>query len=360
MCKRANHSHRVCAFYQLAVFGCLLFFTSIHLHTSAQTGAAKRDSTAGIMFYNVENLFDVVDDPKTNDDEFTPDGNRRWTYNRMRQKFSNLNRVILNAGGWNLPVVIGLCEVENSWVLSAWLRETGLYNLGYRYVHFDSPDSRGIDVAMLYRRERFKVYASRPVEVNFGPGERPTRDILYVKGVLDDADTLHVLVNHWPSRLGGAAASQPKRRHAATVVKNLADSIRNVNPDALLIVMGDFNEPPRSPIFLNDLKAGKLEDDVWLISPALYLPPGKGTLKHGHAWEVFDQILISRPFFEKKSPVQMNKPSMRIVEIPFLFQPDDVHGGTKLFRSYEGFKYTGGYSDHLPVWIDLIVCEVEE
>lgn len=360
MCKRANHSYWVRVSYVVAVFGYLLFSPYVHTHTSAQTNAAKRDSIAGIMFYNVENLFDVVNDPETNDDEFTPDGNRRWNYSRIRQKFSNLNRVILNAGGWNLPVVVGLCEVENSWVLSAMLRETGLYNLGYRYVHYDSPDLRGIDVALLYRRERFKVQASRPVEVNFGPGERPTRDILYVKGVLDNADTLHILVNHWPSRLGGAAASQPKRRHAALVVKSLTDSIRNVHPDALLIVMGDFNEPPRSAIFTNDLNAGRLEDDVWLISPALYLPPGKGTLKHGHAWEVYDQILISRPFFERKSPVQMDKPLMRIVEIPFLFQPDATHGGTKLFRTYEGFKYTGGYSDHLPVWIDLVVGEVKE
>ncbi|TCO06801.1 endonuclease/exonuclease/phosphatase family protein [Natronoflexus pectinivorans] len=320
-----------------------------------QFRASDTDTIAGIMFYNVENLFDTRNDPDKRDDDFTPDGVRRWTYSRMREKFNNIGRVILNAGGWNLPVLIGLCEVENSWVLNAMLRETGLDNLHYRVIHYESPDLRGIDVALLYRRDRFKVYESRPIPVDFGPNERPSRDILYVKGVLDQSDTLHVLVNHWPSRFGGAAVTQWKRQYAARLTRQISDSIRMVNPQALLIVMGDFNEPHKSDLFLKDLEVGLLEDDVWLISPALKIPPDVGTLKHQHAWEIFDQIIISRSFFDGSSPIYMSEPEMRIISLPFLLERDEQMGGVKPFRTYVGFRYAGGYSDHLPVWIDLVV-----
>jgi endonuclease/exonuclease/phosphatase family metal-dependent hydrolase len=331
----------------------LLFLTCSFLH--GQVSTAKEQQTASIMFYNVENLFDVTNDPEKADDDFTPEGARRWTYSRMRQKMNNISRVLLNAGGWDLPVIVGLCEVENSWVLNTMLRETGLDKLHYRSIHFDSPDLRGIDVAMLYRRNRFELAEARPVPVDFGKDERPTRDILYVKGVLDELDTLHILVNHWPSRLGGAALSHWKRKHAAMVVKSFTDSLMNLNPGALVILMGDFNEPPRSDLFRHDLNAGKLDDNTLLISPALYLQVGQGTLKYQHAWEIFDQIIVSRSFFSNTSPIKMNEPVLKIVDLPFLLERDAAMGGTRPFRTYNGFKYAGGFSDHLPVLIELEV-----
>lgn len=330
------------------------------LAQSAFTSRSSSDSVAGIMFYNVENLFDVRNDSLKNDDEFLPQGARRWTYSRMKQKMTRISKVILNAGGWNPPVLVGLCEVENKWVLTTMIRETGLNNLGYRVVHFESPDERGIDVALLYRASRFEIASAQPIPVNFGETERPTRDILYAKGILDRSDTLHVLVNHWPSKLGGAMASHWKREAAALVVKNITDSIYSTNPKALMIIMGDFNEEPDSDIFLNTLKAGKTSDGGILVNPALYLKKGVGTLKHQHEWVVFDQIIVSRSLLEGNSAVKMASPSLRIIDFPFLLERHPTFGGMRPFRTYIGFKYADGYSDHLPVWIDLMVEQIKD
>jgi len=242
-------------------------------------------------------------------------------------------------------------------VLHGLLHETGLFELGYRFVHHDSPDRRGIDVALLYRRDGFEVLTSFPIEVALENGQRPTRDILYVKGVLDSSDTLHVLVNHWPSRRGGVATTQANRRRAAIVLNNAVDSIKNANQNALVILMGDFNEPPRSDIFRYDLKAGSLEDETWLINLALSIPKGKGTLKFRHAWYVLDQMIVSRPFFEQSSGIFLADPVMRIVDLPFLKERDELFGGQRPSRTYRGYRYTGGYSDHFPVWIDLLSRE---
>lgn len=319
----------------------------------AQKTVPSVESSAGVMFYNVENLFDVTNDSLTRDDEFTFEGLRRWSYGRMLEKFRKINRVVLNAGAWNPPVLLGLCEVENSWVLNLLLDETGLRHLNYRVVHYDSPDERGIDVALLYLHDRFQVLASEPLPVDFGQGERPTRDVLYVKGVLDGLDTLHVLVNHWTSRYGGSAATQWKRELTARQVRLFTDSLHVHNPLSLVVVMGDFNEPHRSDLFSKHLGAGTLEDGAWLISPALYLPLDAGTIKYQHHWQVYDQVMVSRSFFEGNRSVYMESPEMRIIDFPFLLERDDQFGGDKPFRTYSGMRYHGGYSDHLPVWIDL-------
>ncbi len=322
-------------------------------YANAQEILNVPEKNAGVMFYNVENLFDVSNDSLTNDDAFTFDGLRRWTFGRMLDKFRKLNRVILTAGGWNPPVLIGLCEVENSWVLNLMLDETGMRHLSYRVVHYDSPDERGIDVALVYLHNRFQVVGSQPLPVNFGSDERPTRDILYVKGVLDGLDTLHVLVNHWTSRYGGSATTQWKREFTAQQLRCFTDSLHAQDPRSLVIVMGDFNEPHRSALFPKHLGSGLLEDDAWLISPALYLPVDAGTIKYQYKWQVFDQILVSRSFFEGKGPIYIEKPELRIIDFPFLLERDDKYGGDKPFRTYVGMRYHGGYSDHLPVWIDL-------
>jgi len=345
------------AFHHLSLSFLLTIFLSLNNSFGQQIVSPRNsavDSIAGIMFYNVENFFDVKDDSLKNDDDFLPNSVRRWSYTRMMQKMNNISKVILNAGGWNPPVIVGLCEVENRWVLSTMIWETGLNNLGYRLVHFESPDERGIDVALLYMQHRFDLISAKPIKVDLGLNERPTRDILYVKGILDQADTLHVLVNHWPSRLGGAMASQWKRKVAATVVKRVTDSIYHSNPKALMVVMGDFNENPESDLFLDVIKADKLEEGKILVNSALNLKKGAGTLKYQQSWDVFDQIIVSRSFFNEESRIKMRTPQLRIVDLPFLLEMDSNYGGMRPIRTYVGFKYAGGYSDHLPVWIDLL------
>lgn len=333
--------------YSLLIF---LFFICFNLLSQSKSD----ERVAGFMFYNVENLFDTQKDSITNDGEFTPEGARRWNYTRLKKKWADIAKVITNAGGWNLPVVVGLCEVENRWVLSSLLEQTGLANLSYDVIHYDSPDNRGIDVAMFYLKNRMEVIESRQIVVNFGPNERPTRDILFVKGVIDSADTIYMMVNHWPSRFGGTAVTQPKREKAAEIVKSISDSLRIVNPNSKIIIMGDFNEPAKSDVFTQTLGAGLPDDTTWLVSPALEMSPDNlGTLKFRHSWDIFDMFIISRPVLADTAGYIMREPHMKIVDLPFLLQPDQDYGGVKLYRTYEGFRYTGGYSDHLPVWIDL-------
>ncbi|MCL2072576.1 MAG: endonuclease [Marinilabiliaceae bacterium] len=337
------------------IFFAIIFFSYKIAPSSTENKHSQKDTIVGIMFYNVENLFDVYKDSLKNDEEFLPSGSRRWTYKRMKEKFTNFNRVILNAGGWNPPVIIGLCEVENAWVLNALLRETGLYGLGYRYIHYDSPDNRGIDAAMLYKRDCFNVIESRPFEVVLGKEERPTRDILYVKGTLFQRDTLHILVNHWPSRWGGTLASEPRRIDAAKVAKSICDSLMMHLNNPKIILMGDFNDDPDSYVMSKILGAGKKDDTLKFVNLALHAEGAQGTIKYQHTWSIFDQMIVSRALLNDTANIRINKPVQRIVSLPFLFESDPVYGGQRLFRTYYGFKYTGGFSDHLPVWIDLYV-----
>jgi len=348
--------------YCVVLLSFILFFSTTYKSSASlnfsdfiNVSNQKNDTVVGIMFYNVENLFDTYKDSLKNDEEFLPSSSRRWTYKRMKQKFTNLSRVILNAGGWNLPVIIGLCEVENSLVLNLFLKETGLYDLEYRFIHYDSPDQRGIDVALLYRRNNFKILESKPYNVDMGVGERPTRDILYVKGLLLNTDTLHLLVNHWPSRLGGTVASSPKREISAHTAKKISDSIQFYNHNAKIIIMGDFNEAPDNIMMTEILRAGKKNDTLKFINLALHAEGAQGTIKYQHQWSIFDQIIVSKSLMNDTSKIKIHKPVQKIISLPFLFEADPAFGGQRLFRTYSGFKYTGGFSDHLPVWIDLSV-----
>jgi predicted extracellular nuclease len=332
-----------------------IFISAYRTSSSSPETSEQKDTIIGIMFYNVENLFDIYDDSLKNDNEFLPSGSRRWTYKRMKQKFTNISRVILNAGGWSLPVIVGMCEVENAYVLNGLLRETGLYDLGYRFVHHDSPDERGIDAAMLYKKDCFKVIESQPYYVDLGVSNRPTRDILYIKGVVLDTDTLYVLINHWPSKLGGAVASNPRRESAAKSAKKICDSIQFHNVDAKIILMGDFNEDPDTQIMTEILGAGKKNDTLKFVNLALHAEGYQGTIKYQHTWSIFDQIIVSKSLLNNSSDLRLYKPVQTIKALPFLLENDPTYGGTRLFRTYSGFKYTGGFSDHLPVWTDLIL-----
>lgn len=334
----------------------LLLFSGLSLNLSFAQKEDNQGLPATLMFYNVENLFDVENDSLVNDEEFLPEGLRRWTHNRMKEKFRRISRVILNAGMWNPPVVVGLGEVENSRVLKYMLYDTGLANLGYEIVHYDSPDERGIDVAFLFLSSRFVVSESYPVSLEAPAGLRPTRDILYVKGVIDKADTLHFFVNHWPSRYSGAAATQKCRLQAARKLRYLTDSLQRANTAPHIVIMGDFNEVHSSRLFTDYVGVGGRDDKTPFYAPSLELPPASGTLKYRQSWQVFDQIIVSRTFLEADSKVQLAKKSLNILDFPFLLERDEVYGGQKPFRTYLGMKYHGGYSDHLPVSIELNIA----
>ncbi|MGM0375514.1 MAG: endonuclease [Bacteroidota bacterium] len=316
----------------------------------------KKPVEVGVLFYNVENLFNPDKHPEKDDDAFTPGGDRRWTHYRKVDKQRKVSQVILFAGKWNPPVLVGLCEVEDRHVLDELIFQTGLDQLAYHVVHFESPDERGIDAALLYRRDRFDVLKARPVPVTFQDKERrPTRDILYVKGVADEADTLHVMVNHWPSRWGGVLATQSKRITAAKTLKALCDSIRQSSPDAKMIAMGDFNDEPVNKS-LKILSGQPGTPDGPFVNLALHAE-GKvpGTIRYRHEWTCFDQILVSKNLLsgEDRNGYFLKDTAMQIVAPGFLLEEAPDYPGFRPCRTYSGFKYVGGFSDHLPVMIRL-------
>ncbi len=309
-----------------------------------------------VVFWNVENYFDPFDDPLTNDNDFTPQGYYSWTWKRFLKKRNDLAKVLIacgqhdsgngsgsanNSGNgsanstWEAPCIIGLCEVENFFVLHQLVTDSPLAPLGYGIVHRDSPDPRGIDVALLYRKTDFNLLEKRFYTLSHEDGTPvATREILYVKGIYANRDTLHFFVNHWPSKLGGAAA-QALRLHASRVLLQAVDSILTDTPGAGIVVMGDFNDSPRSRA-VRYLEQGSLTN----VSAG-------DTYKFQGAWGCIDQFLVSSSVQDALSYVKVNR-------IPFLLEPDATYMGLKPRRTYLGPAYKGGISDHLPISLKII------
>lgn len=314
-----------------------------------------------LMFYNLENLFDIYNDPETRDDEFTPEGTRRWTNKRFYSKLNNIYKVILAVGGWEPPAVVGLCEVENAFVLEKLIFETPLKKFDYGIIHFESPDSRGIDAAMIYRRDKFTPLHSEPVTVNFPDDpDSKTRDILYVKGLIGDLEMIHIFINHWPSRFGGYMETKPKRNRAAEVLKHKTDSLFKINPAVSIVIMGDFNDGPEDESIAEVLLAKKPEPESHagvLYNLMLLERSGwkHGTLKFREFWDTFDQVIVSGGLLSGKSTLSIDPAKEVIFHADFLMQPDERYMGEQLFRTYSGFKYLGGFSDHLPVYVDVLM-----
>lgn len=313
-----------------------------------------------IMFYNVENLFDVYNDSLTNDDEFTPDGDRKWNNYRFYKKLNNLSKVIISIGEWNPPSIIGLCEVENRFVLNKLIYETPLKSFDYRIIHAESPDRRGIDVAMLYRQSRFEPIYFHPISINFPDNpESKTRDILYVKGIAGGADTVHFFVNHWPSRYGGYEDSKPRRIFVASVLRHKVDSINLADHDPKIVIMGDFNDEPWDESIRIGLKAKSdtlvlKKDELVSLMGLPGKSPAVGTNKYQAEWSVIDQFIVSGNLVVEKDGMHVSGEGARIYQASFLLEEDETHLGYKLNRTYTGPVYHGGFSDHLPIYFDLL------
>lgn len=313
-----------------------------------------------VVFYNLENFFDTRNDSITTDDDFTSFGLKHWGREKYEKKLSNTYKTIAAIGGWEPPDIIGVCEVENKFVLADIIYGTPLRRYKYKYVHFDSPDSRGIDVALIYRMDKFMPINSFPIHINypFDTNSR-TRDILYVSGILPNKDTLHLFVNHFPSKYGGANITIPKRNFVASVLKNVIDSILQKSSISKVLVMGDFNDEPNDESivkFLNakcdtmDLKV----PDLFNLMCNLKKTENIGSNKFRDAWSMIDQIIVSKSLINNNSEWKVKDNRAFIFKADFLLQTDETYLGVKTFRTYNGPKYTGGFSDHLPVYIDLI------
>lgn len=314
-----------------------------------------------IAFYNLENLFDTKNDSLVYDDDRTPDGKDQWTPLRYTHKIEHMAKVLSEIGSKEnktAPDIIGVCEVENLGVLEDLVNHEFLSAFNYGIVHFDSPDERGIDVALLYKKDAF-------VPVNFNShrlllfkldGKRDyTRDQLIVEGLLDN-EQIYFMVNHWPSRSGGEARSRPFRVEAAKLNKRIIDSVRRFNTHAKIISMGDFNDDPIDPSFKKVLKVEK--NSKKLDSTSLYGPmeklyrKGRGSLAYRDKWNLFDQ------FYMTSSLINNPNEGYRywktgIFTPPYLLDPKGRYKGYPL-RTYAGGSYIGGYSDHFPVYLYLI------
>ncbi|MDR0559828.1 MAG: endonuclease [Prevotellaceae bacterium] len=297
-----------------------------------------------IMFYNVENFFDTENDPHTNDDNFTPQGENHWTRERFIKKRNNICKVTVAAGKGHMPDIIGLCEVENRYVLRQLVEETPLAKYEYDIVHYNSPDRRGIDAALLYCKKSFTVLTSKTYRIK----ELQTRDILYVKGYTAGNDTLHLFVNHWSSKWGGAE-SENSRMFAAKTLKNVVDSVFTTDINAKICIMGDFNDYPDSnPIKYLGAKA-KNEGKGRLYNLSQHLQEdGQGSIKYQNRWELIDLFFVSESLMTGKKGLQCTFNDIEIFSPEFLMEKT-TDGGFAPKRTYKGLRYAGGFSDHLPV-----------
>lgn len=311
------------------------------------------------MFYNTENLFYPTDDSLKNDDEFTPEGLKHWTFKRYQTKINQIAKTLIAVGEWEPPTLIGLCEVENIQCLNDLVYNSPLKRFGYEIIHYECADRRGIDVAVLYNESLFEVDATEPIPVPLLDGESPTRDILYVKGHLKKSkDTVHFFVNHWPSRYGGQLATEPKRIRAAQTLKARFDSIQKVTIHPTIVAMGDFNDHPDDKSMFEYLKAKKSINECKkdeLINLIWQYGPLQGTHKYQHQWGILDQIIVNPGLLTDSTNLYTNMNAAHIFKADWLLEDETDGIGQKLNRTYLGYQYHGGYSDHLPIYLDLFL-----
>lgn len=321
-------------------------------------------NTHRIVFWNVENLFDTDDDPLKDDDAFTPGGENHWTRKRYLQKLTNICRVVAatgvrEAGKMEPPTIVGLAEIENDRVLRDLCKGTVLRKYGYRYVHYESPDERGIDNALLYREAYFKPFLTKAIGVGDSSLGLMTRDLLLVEGTIKrDAkatinhpgyidDTLIIIVCHLPSKRGGATADI-KREHVARKLRETLDTLAVAHPEAAIVAMGDFNASPEE----RELAAVDAKGFENLMKQ---MKTGTGSHKYQGKWAYLDQVIVSKGMLNGRCPIQVAGRKAMLFGNDFMLADDERHLGKVPLRTYQGVKYLGGYSDHLPVGVDLLL-----
>ncbi len=312
---------------------------------------------AVLGFWNVENLYDTLNDQWKNDEEFTPEGSNAWTGNRYRTKLEHLAQVISQIGTDLTPdglSVLGLCEIENKWVVADLLKQPALKSRKYQLVHIEGPDFRGVDPSFIYNPNYFKVKQAHafPVRLVTDSAHR-TRDILMVKGLFLNEPTVF-FINHWPSRRGGEMASRPNRNGAARLLKRICDSLEQSEPQLKIVIMGDFNDDPVNESIKNVLKTSQDYNEA-MGSPGFFYNPmermyqqGIGSLAYQDSWNLFDQIIVNKPLLNPDFK-EWGLYQARVFNKAFLKSDFGNFKGYP-FRTYSGGSYTAGYSDHFPVY----------
>ncbi len=347
-------------FNKISTFKFIITLIAVSVFTLNLNAQKKQYKIKCIGFYNLENLFDTIDSPDTYDYEFLPSGKKVWTSERYHKKLHNMAEVISQIGDEKIkggPDILGISEIENKSVVEDLIKEPQLIKSEYGIVHYESPDERGIDVGLIYKKNSFKVTHTsyHNLHFDFDPHDK-TRGQMVVTGVFDKTDTINIIVNHWPSRGGGQKVSEPKRDAAGDLCRHLVDSILNLNENAKIIVMGDLNDNPDNASVVKHLQSKGKESK--LKKGDLYSPfykvykNGVGTTAYRDAWSFFDQLIISQTLLSKNtSDFVFWKAG--ICRKPFMIQQDGRFKGYPK-RTFSFDRFQNGYSDHFPTYLFLI------
>lgn len=309
-----------------------------------------------MMFYNVENLYDTKSDPNTNDDDFTPEGSKNWTYKKYKVKLGHIARVIRSIHR-QMPILVGLAEVENDGVIKDLLKRFNLHDT-YGFAHVNSDDRRGIDVAFLYDKRYFDMLSFEQIKVYLNKtNSTHTRGILHVQGKMLGIDKLHIFVNHWPSRREGKEQSQANRLDASRTLKNAVQGVYRQDADAEIIIMGDFNDTPADVSLTRVLGVkNRRSTSSWdLINLAypLYVR-SNGTVEYQRRYYMFDQMIVSQSLLNHNRNVRLSSQGLQILKHRWMMVKDRKTHKRFPDRTYGGDHYYGGYSDHLPIYIKFL------
>ncbi len=331
-----------------------LIFLSFVNHISAQNKIDKKTVTA--VFYNVENLYDTINDPAIDDEEFLPTSPKKWNSIKYIKKLDSLAKVISSINTKELPEIVGFAEIENKSVLEDLIKTKNLKNGNYQIVHQNSPDGRGIDVGLIYRPDELKYVSHQIIpfvadyEVKY-----KLRDILYVKGVLEKKDTIHIFINHWKSRSGGEKETENQRISQSQNLRNVVDSILLSNQNAKILIMGDLNDAPRNTSVFETLKANSdYSDNKNLVNLMLPLgDAGNGSHSFRGKWTMLDNIIVSQPFLCKNDGFIVKNNEAYIFNAEWITFSNNK-GEKSPSRTYGGLNYYGGFSDHYPVYVTFV------
>ena len=326
----------------------------------AATSVVAQDKPYMVAFWNFENLFDIYNDPETHDDEFTPEGIKKWNETKYQKKLYNLERVIFDMAAINkdYPIVIGVSEIENRSVLEDLVSQPKLKGAKYRVCHYDSPDARGVDVAFLYRADVFKLEGSDNIKLNVPelPNFR-TRDLVVMWGTIE-GEPFYFLVSHWPSRLGGKEASQFKRDACAKQIREIKDSLLQANPATKVVVMGDFNDDATDASLTKVMgakgKIKELQTGDFFNPYYQMLKAGLGTLAYQDSWNLFDNICVTENLvngtYGNLRLIKGKKFYGNIFTRPYMLQQEGQYKGYPLL-TFVTNNFQNGFSDHVPVYI---------
>lgn len=334
-----------------------LFIIALLLVLQQSTYAQRGQNTFTVMFYNVENLFDTIDHPDFEDEEFTPSGSKAWDYERYEKKLADIARVILSVPDKELPGLIGFAEVENQEVLEDLAEQRGLRREDYKAIVIDTDDPRGIDCGLLYREDLFSYGSHRMIPVeDLSGNEYPLRGILHISGKGPDGKSLNVYINHWKSRRGGVRETEYLRVYAGIAMRRELDRLLSASPETGVIIMGDFNDEPTNKSILDVMHAGNKRkniglNDIYNLYYDIHNLDLGGSYNYRGDWEMYDQIVISYNLLNSGRGLSTSFDGGKVLKEEWMLYLDERNNVKVPNRTYGGNNYYGGISDHFPLYV---------